>query len=155
MSEEIEQLFGNLRRTSFTDNGLNSVIQERGSGGGNIAPIGWLEDNSVTTDVIRANSITANKIEAGAITANEIAANTITASQIAANTITAGQLAAGTITSNEIATGTITANEIAANAITTTKDPRCQCNQREDRAHPNRQELRIKLWQPDCPRRVL
>jgi hypothetical protein len=150
MADNIEALFQNLRRPVFVED-PNSVPQNLGPGNGNVAPMGWLEDNSVSADVIQANAVVATKISAGAVeadkiaanaitaskiaagavetdklaanavTAAKIAANTITAAQIAANTITASQIAADSITANEIQANAITASEIAANAVTTTK----------------------------------
>ena len=140
MSNQIDALFANFRPTAFKQS-VNQIPQEVAAGSGNIAPTGWLQDGSVTADVISANAVTAGKIDAGAVTATTIAAgsvttdkiaanavtaakieaNTITANEIAANTITSSQIAADTITASQIAANAITASEIAANAVTTTK----------------------------------
>lgn len=134
---DFDQIFGNLRRPVFVED-PNAVPQNMGPGNGQIQPEGFLADDSVTSDVIRANAVVASKISAGAVeadkiaagaistdklaanavTADKIAANTITAAQIAANTITGAQIAANTITASDIAANTITANEIAANTLT-------------------------------------
>jgi hypothetical protein len=126
MADNIEALFQNLRRPAFVED-PNSVPQNLGPGNGNVAPTGWLEDNSVSADVIQANAVVAAKINAGAVEADKIAANAITASKIAAgavetdklaaNAVTAAKIAANTITASQIAADSITANEIAANAI--------------------------------------
>lgn len=115
MSADWDALFANVRRSPFRED-ANAVPQEQGSGNGNIAPTGWLEDGSVTADVIRANAVTAGKVDADAITAREIAANTITAAEIAAGTITATEIAADSITTSELAAdAVITENILAAN----------------------------------------
>lgn len=130
MATDIDQMFANLRRPVFTES-PNSVPQEVGSQNGNIAPSGWLEDDSVSSDVIQASAVIADKISAGAVEADKIAANAVTATKIAAgavetdklaaNAVTAVKIAANTITANEIASNAITANELAANSVTTAK----------------------------------
>lgn len=114
---DFDQIFGNLRRPVFVED-PNAVPQNMGPGNGQIQPEGFLADDSVTSDVIRANAVIAEKISAGAVEADKIAAGAVTADKIAANTITAAQIAAGTITGTEIAANTITASKIAANTIT-------------------------------------
>lgn len=123
-----DALFDRLRRSRFAvENDPNSVLMNQMMGQDSIHPIGFLEDNSVTSDTIvtdaviarhvQADAITAGKIAADAISAREIQADAVTASEIAANTITAAEIAANTITANEIAANAITANELAANSV--------------------------------------
>ena len=55
---DFDRLRANLRRPVFVED-ANSVPQEIGSRNGNIGATGWLEDNSVSSDVIQANAETA------------------------------------------------------------------------------------------------
>lgn len=120
MSDSVDRLFGNFRPTAFKQD-PNEVPQQLAGGAGNPAPQGWLDDNSVTADVIQASAVTADKIQAGAVVAGKIAAGSITSTEIAATTIQASNIAANTITSGQIAANAITATQIAADAVTTNK----------------------------------
>lgn len=140
MAGDFERLFGNFRPNAFNED-FNRIPQDVAQGNGNIMPTGWLEDDSVDSDVIRANAVIAEKIAANAVEADKIAANAVTAGKIAANAIeanhisagavetdklaanavTAAKIAANTITANEIAASAITADELATNSVTTNK----------------------------------
>ena len=117
MADPFEEVFNNLRRSAFADD-PNSIPQERMANDGQGESVGWLADNSVTSDVIRANAVIAAKISAGAVETDKLAANAVTAAKIAANTITANEIAANAITTSELNAGAVTAAKIAANTIT-------------------------------------
>lgn len=127
MSDQFDEVFANLRRGAWHSD-PNSIPQERAFNDGQAEQVGWLANDSVTSEVIRANSVVASKISAGAVETDKLAANSVVASKIAAgavetdklaaNAVTAAKIAANTITANEIAADTITANQIAASAIT-------------------------------------
>lgn len=140
MADQFDEVFANLRRGPW-HNDPNSIPQERGFSDGQAESTGWLSDNSVTPDVIRAsavetdklaaNAVTAAKISAGAIETDKLAAGAVTAAKIsagavetdklAANAVTAAKIAANTITAAQIASSAITTDELAANAVTAAK----------------------------------
>ena len=86
---------------------------------GNVIIGGYIANDAIGSDHLKANSVTAYKIAANAITADKIQAGAITVDKITDKSITSTKIEDGAITTTKLENGAVSSTKIEGGAITT------------------------------------